>query len=671
MSNFNKHLYRFGSIVTLLICLSCALVKAEKPKPEQLNKIWFNKDTTSSERVKALNQIIWDQHLFTNPDTALILTDSMLVISARDSLLFGLAEGHSTKGVAYAIKGNYPLALDQFLNGLRVAEAMQDDKLIADLSGNISNVYRELYEYEKSKEYLYKCIEVAEQNNDVRALSNSMSNLAGIYNEQGDYEKALEYASKGLTYEHIKNDPIRHSRLLHNIGTIYQYLENYDSAIYYQSASLAIRDTSEDKLGRISSRIGLGNAYIGKGQAQKGIDYCKQTEQMLKEFNSDYQEGKYCECLTTGYEKLGRHDLALQYYKRLDTLNKRMDNESNQKKVIQSQYQYEMEKQHVSDSLYSVQREQLNQVEFDKQIQSRNLILVSIVIGLILLSVFAYLMYRRYKVTNEQKHIIESQHQELEKKNSEIQASINYAQRIQNAVLPEKELHQLFNDAFLIYQPKDIVSGDFYWWEEKENLKLFTVADCTGHGVPGGFVSMLGTIFLNEIFNSKGLRQPNKILDELNHLVQITLRDKTGTTIKDGMDISFACLNMDTLELTWAGANNPLYVIRKAEEGYQTEVEIYKADRKPIGVSGNENPFTVHHIQLAKGDLVYLFSDGYADQFGGPESKKLGYKRFRSILTDAAHRELKDQKQILENYFDIWKEYEDQIDDVCIIGVRL
>jgi phosphoserine phosphatase RsbU/P len=266
----------------------------------------------------------------------------------------------------------------------------------------------------------------------------------------------------------------------------------------------------------------------------------------------------------------------------------------------------------------------------------------------------------------------------IEEQNAEVKASLNYAKRIQESILPPLEkIEEDFDDYFVLYQPKDIVSGDFYWYtkvrttpkqkELSEELILFSVADCTGHGVPGALMSIIGNTILNQSLTEKSVNSPAEALSYLN--LQII---KNLKSINDGMDVSFCAFNPKTLVLQYAGANNPLYLIRNQE------LRIIKADKQAIGGSVDileEKLFTNHILQLEKGDAIYLFSDGYADQFGGPESytggKKFKYNRFKNLLVDIHQKPMTKQKEILIQEFEAWKGNLEQVDDVCIFGVRV
>jgi len=260
----------------------------------------------------------------------------------------------------------------------------------------------------------------------------------------------------------------------------------------------------------------------------------------------------------------------------------------------------------------------------------------------------------------EQKEIIEE-------KNKHITDSIIYAKRIQDATLPSiGKVRNYLNDSFVLFKPKDIVSGDFYWIEEVGDIILFSVVDCTGHGVPGAFLSLIGHNSLNQIVNELGITQPADILFELDKIVYRTLQNNLEkTNIKDGMDMSIVAFNKVTKQLTFSGAFNPLYLI---VDGELLEI---KGDKIAIGSGQTEQQYKSHQIQLKEGDCLYLFSDGYADQFGGPKGKKFKYSKFKELLVQYYDQPMMRQHDILDMTIDEWQGDLEQLDDVCVIGMRV
>jgi len=318
----------------------------------------------------------------------------------------------------------------------------------------------------------------------------------------------------------------------------------------------------------------------------------------------------------------------------------------------------------------------------DEFITNGALLVVTVLIFCVFLIRNRYILtYKEIKSRLElekSKAMIELQKEEVDEKNQEIISSLRYAKRLQEALLPPKNLLENFfkDNYFIIYHPRDIVCGDFYWARKikttptsgpSKDFLLMAVADCTGHGVPGAFMSLLGSNFLHQSAVEKGVNTPAEALDFLNQKIITTLNHGYGEEkIRDGMDISLIAFDLETKQLAYAGANNPVYVVRN------NTIETLKANKQAIG-NMNEIalPYTNLVSQLQSGDCIYLFTDGYADQFGGPKGKKLMRKQFEEILRTNSNKSMLEQKLALETAYANWKGDLEQVDDVCVVGIRV
>jgi serine phosphatase RsbU (regulator of sigma subunit) len=279
------------------------------------------------------------------------------------------------------------------------------------------------------------------------------------------------------------------------------------------------------------------------------------------------------------------------------------------------------------------------------------------------------------KEIREQKEVVEVAHKE-------ITDSINYAKRLQDAILPTFEtINEFIPNNFIYFNPKDVVSGDFYWFEHFDGVSYIAAADCTGHGVPGAMVSVVCANALHRVVNEFGITEPSEILDKTRELVIATFT-RNGDNVKDGMDIALLAIKKD--KVIFSGANNPLWVVRKSE--FITEKERmdkgtvfnhdyslieFKGDKQPVGRYYELNPFTQTEVEILEGDILYLFTDGFADQFGGEKGKKLKYRPFKKMLINSSQKTMSLQNRDLSTNFDEWKSNFEQIDDVCVIGVKL
>ncbi len=324
------------------------------------------------------------------------------------------------------------------------------------------------------------------------------------------------------------------------------------------------------------------------------------------------------------------------------------------------------------------EKEHEKQLAVEKEAKAKQKIIIyAIAGGLVLFSIFLIFVFYRLRITKKQKLIIEKQKLEVElqkelveEQHKEIKDSMEYAKRIQSAILPPSRIvKEYLKESFILYKPKDIVAGDFYWMESvaltgnnKEQKILFAAADCTGHGVPGAMVSVICNGALNRSIREYGLTEVGEILDKTREIV-IQEFEKSDEEVKDGMDIALCSLEGNKLH--YAGAHNPLWIIRN---GVILET---KANKQPIGQFDNPTPYTTHSFELEKGDSIYIFSDGYVDQFGGEKGKKFKTKAFRTLLLSIQDKSMEDQKAIIDESFESWRGSLEQIDDVCVIGVRV
>jgi serine phosphatase RsbU (regulator of sigma subunit) len=391
-----------------------------------------------------------------------------------------------------------------------------------------------------------------------------------------------------------------------------------------------------------------------------------------------------------------------------------MSNLSIKEATIQKQFQYQYEKKLITDSIQNSEKEKIVKAEItlkDEQIKRQTTEQYALFGGVFILIVFGGITFKRYKKSQLQKNIIAQQKQLVEAKSKEITDSINYAKRIQDSILPPiSELKKQLRNSFVYYQPKDIVAGDFYWLESVDDTMLFAAADCTGHGVPGAMVSVVCNGALNRAVGEYKLSKPCEILDKARDLVVETFeRSGDETSLRDGMDISLCSLQLskNSATLQWAGANNPIYIIRPTviasatayreigtscsdlsgkqsveneQATFESKITRYdekyelieiKPNKQPIGKHFRQDSFTNHTINLQKGDTIYIFTDGYADQFGGEKGKKLMYKPFKELLLSMQEKTMEEQKIVLEQFFENWKGSLEQVDDVCVIGVRI
>ncbi|MFO7868644.1 MAG: YfiR/HmsC family protein, partial [Bacteroidales bacterium] len=343
-------------------------------------------------------------------------------------------------------------------------------------------------------------------------------------------------------------------------------------------------------------------------------------------------------------------------------LDKLSENISEQQKVLHKQ----------SDKLHTQDKKIVSQ--FDT-IQHQNMLIIIFSIFLIIILILAFIVYKQFKITQKinsklhSKNIkLENQKNKIAKQHTQITDSITYAQRIQQAILPPHNIiSKTISDYFILLKPRSIVSGDFYWMTETKDLLIFSAADCTGHGVPGAFMSLLGITFLQEIVHEKKITSPDAILTKLRtKIIHSINNQESKEEHKDGMDMAICTLNKQDYTISYAGAYNPLYIIK-----HNGELEEIKADKMPVGLSPkNDIPFTIHKRKLEMHDCLYMFSDGYVDQFGGPKNKKFMSGNFKKLLQSIHKEPMETQKKILQTTIEEWMGDTEQIDDIVIMGLK-
>lgn len=567
-------------------------------------------------------------------------------------------------GHVYSVQGNIPIALKYTFLSLKIADEINDLEGIAIAYGNLGVIYDQQNDIEKSTEYYLKSLALQKKTGDKSGIATAYNNLGFVYNKKNDYEKAIYYYSlANQIYSEIEEyDGI--SASYSNIGSIYFAQNDTKNAILYFNKALEI-----DK--KINNPRGIAHSYASLGRIYKSEKNLKLSKQYFEKALKLALESGVSEVIQTSSESLfsiysqeknWRKAFEMQslFFQMKDSIN----NLSNQKEAITQALNYDFEKQ---QSLTKKENEKKLAVAKEKENMQRLIIIFSI-FGFFILTVFSYFIFKRYKISQIQNIKIKVQKDIIEEKQKEINDSINYAERIQKSFLASEDIFQTnLSDYFILFKPKDVVSGDFYWAYQMEQKFYLCAADSTGHGIPGAFMSLLNISLLNEGLLSRELTKTNLLLDFVRKILILGLKpDEKGQGGNDGMDCALICIDFKTLKLEYSGAYNPLWIVRN------NELIVIKADKMPVGRSPKQDvEFSLQEFQLKKNDSLFLFSDGFPDQFGGPNGKKFKYKAFEELLLQNVNLDMSSLKDILENTFHKWKGSLDQVDDVCVIGVRI
>ena len=566
------------------------------------------------------------------------------------------ALGYNRMGNIFIRIADYAKSLENHLNSLKLREEIKDNEGIASSYNNIGIIYMRQESYDQALEYFNKSLDIVKKDENEPGIASCFINIGAVYEKLLSFDTALNYYRNSIEinqkFENTKDIASTYS----NIAFIYDSKGNADTALSYYLKSLDLFEKIEDKQGVAETYLSIGIFYNTMWEWKEAVIYLEDALNVGKEIHSLDIVMRSANELSSAYAKLNDYKKAYENHVLYKRAEDRINNEESIKKFTQ------LEMQHVFDQK---QKEQ----EFRRLIEKRRQKMVNaiFIIGLTFMIILAWIMYRNYKIKHRANILLSKQKEEIQAQRDEITASIQYASRIQTAILPPREFReQILPEHFILNKPRDIVSGDYFWMTQKGDRTIVVAADCTGHGVPGAFMSMLGVVFLNEIVNKPGIKHANQILHELREYIIKALHQtgKAGEQ-KDGMDMALVSLDCKTREVEYSGAYNPLYHISHGE------LNELKADRMPIGIHLSLDPFTNQVIKVKPGDTLYIFSDGYVDQFGGALGKKFKAPQFKELLLSIQDKPMKEQKLMLDDNIEKWREGYDQIDDILVIGIRV
>jgi len=591
----------------------------------------------------------------------------------------------NTIGVIYKNWGDYEKAIDYYQQNLNIQESLGDTLALGVAYANIGNIYfyvgidldKALFNYDKSRQYF-------ESKKQYNLGAQQRNSIGLVYKEKKDYTEALNSFNRALTIFKEQNFLPGIASAQVNIGNVYLERGNYSDALLRCKDALRINQETGNKKEVGSNYRDMGRIYFKWGKYPEALQFFNMSLKLNKELGHKKEVYELYKNISEVYEKQGIYKTSLDNFKKYNVLKDSTISEGYLNQISELATKYETDRK---DKELIIQKSELNrknaearqnQAEIEKKdLENRRqrLLIYSFILGLLIVFVFSIILYRQFREKKRANILLEEQNIEIKHQRDQIFAqkqeitdSIHYAKRIQTAILPpDKILEKNLADHFILYRPRDIVSGDYYWMTETGNKTIVLAADCTGHGVPGAFMSMLGVSFLNEIVNKQGITTPNLILNNLRRNIVDALHQtgKEGEA-QDGMDVAVVCIDHKKMKAEFAGAYNPMYLIR------DKELTEYNADRMPIGihVKGGTD-FTNNELDIKKDDTLYIFSDGYVDQFGGDRSKKFMAKRLKDLLVEICLEPLPKQAKILNSALEKWKGNIEQIDDILVIGLKI
>jgi len=687
-------------ILFLIFCFSGFSQTEENSYADSLAKVY---STTKEDTLKIQSLLMLSEIYYrTNPDTLLSLCTQALKFideklknnpTPREKEIFivNKSTAYTNMAAVYEDKGDLKKSLELNNKGLDYYKSVNHYLGVSTVLNNIGKLMKLQGEFEEAINLYTESLKYADLCNDRKGKAYTIGNIGAIHYTNGNFNEALECFIKAKVMHKEVDDIYGLTISLNNIGSVYRNLNMLDLALksYLETYDLCIK--SGDLKQQSNSLLKISMVYGLKKDLKNAEKYGLLSLQKSKDGESASGVLKALNNLYEIYKKTNNQTNALKYYEQFVVLRDSINTEDNQKAIIEQRIQLDYDRKLIADSIQFEETKKAEIAVKNIEIEQGNTQRMMLYGGLsifVLLSIFIFNRYqvsqKQAKIISEQKSTVENQKLLVEEKNKEITDSINYAKRIQTAILPSRinfEYH--LPDSFIFYKPKDIVAGDFYWLDtvncgelsvvSGENpspnthhspLVLFAAADCTGHGVPGALVSVVCSNALNRSLKELNTTNPAAILNRTREII-INQFSKNEDNVRDGMDIALCSLNKSTLELQFAGANNSLYIVRN------NEMIEYPAHREPVGLHYKQTPFTTHTISLQKNDTIYLFTDGYADQFGGENGKKLKYKPFKELLLTISRYPVQEQSAFLNKHFAEWKGEYEQVDDVCIIGVKI
>lgn len=654
----------------LILCLSGLTLKSPaqflnidsclqvlKTLPEDTNK------------VKLLSDIAWDisyQDLLLGADYA----NQSIALARKLSYEPLYSRVFHVAGSVYQDLSEQGKALEYFLESLKYAKKYKQLNNLGFVYNSLGNFYSRQDNQRRAISYYMQSVESHRKAGFEEPIYKAYNNMGSTYMKMGNKDSAIYYINLCVDYNNRKNDP---SRLLYNYMTlseIYSATPEKAKALGYADTAVKLARRLTDRYTLVRALIQQSNALYVNGrndQAKAAVAECLAIAREVSDLTT-LQQGSLLASVM--YEKTNDHKTALAYFKEFKSYGDSLTSSENINQIRSAEAKYENEKKQKEIELLA-EKQKLSDARREKD----KLYLYAAIGGMVGLAGLIVLLFRNNRSKQKANKALASYNQEVkyqkelvEEKNKAITDSINYAQRIQQSLLTSHSYFEKHTrDFFILFEPKDIVSGDFYWALKHGKQLLVMTADCTGHGVPGAMMSMMGVNFLNEIVNEKKITAPGAVLNQLRKEI-IKALNPEGSLVeaKDGMDCSFCSFDTEAMTLRYANANNRFYILRKGE------LIVSEVSKMPVGAGHNsETPFEEFEMALQEGDVVITFTDGFADQFGGPKRKKFKYRQLAELLTANAHLPMTEIRQKLADNLLSWKGSLEQVDDICIIGIKV
>ena len=634
------------------------------------------KTTNPKEKAKLLIDIARSIY-YSIPDSSIGYCEEAEKLSKKYNLEVQLAYSLHCECRYLLLKGDLKTTIEKLNQAISLFEKNKELKGLAKAYSLKALTLGRLNKDKERLDYLLKAKDIYTSTEDKDGLSNIYLNLANAYIDFGKYIPALKTLEERAKLNLPKSDSDFFVELYY--GNIYYDLNQLQEAISHYKEATLIAHKNKMLDSEITGLTKLAETYQKQGNVAEAKSYYFQALDLAKQSQLMVEEADALKGMINLYEEEKDYKNAFTSLKQYKKIQDSIFNIEKIKNIneIENKLQLTEKEKIIAEQSLSLEKEKVALAS------SKNNTLM-LIAGLVIVGIaFLFLFYyngktkKLYSLIQTQKKEVELQKEIIEIKNKDVMDSIHYAKYIQGSMLPsEKMMRQLFSENFILYKPKDVVAGDFYWTETINNSPVIAVCDCTGHGVPGAMVSIVACNALNRAINEFKLSNPAQIFDKVNELMQETF-SKSDYEVNDGMDGVLCVFDYNTMKLHVAAANNPIWVVSPPSiktELWQEPWQLSQVtpDKKPIGKYKEEvSAFTQKTISIEKGEMIYLFSDGYADQFGGPKGKKFKYKQMQELLTSIANLPLNEQKQTLDSTIESWRGSLDQVDDILVIGIRV
>jgi len=612
-----------------MFCLNVS-VWAQQAESDSLQHL-LRTQADDTSKVNTLNELSYVYYQTAVYDSELYYAQQALNLAQKLNWKRGMAVSLKNIGSACDDMGNNSDALVYYGRALNIFSSIDDKSGVSACYNNMGLVYRTLGNFSEALKNHFASLKIKEAIGDKNGIALSYNNIGVVFNAQKNYDEALKNHRAALAIRLSLGNKRGIASSYGNIGNVYQAQGNNTEALKNYTEALKIAEETGDKVGMTTALNNMGAAYFEMGDYENALQHNTDALRIAEEAG----------------------DLSSIAAASINTGNVMV-----QMKQPQAATEWLQKALEIGKEIGEVAQQ---------EVQKQKLLRNSFIAGFALMLALAAVSYRSFVRKRKDNHLIEKQKLLVEEKNKEITQSLHYARHIQAAVLPnQKNIAALLKNHFILYLPKDIVSGDFYSVLQNKDKVIVAAADCTGHGVAGAFMSMIGTSLINHLVNEKNITNPAVILDELNEGIINSLKQRQGDS-NDGMDIGLCSIDFKENKLLFAGANRPLWLFRNEE------IKVIKPDKFPIGGMqvDHKNKYTAHSIDLLPNDTIYIFSDGYSDQFGGEQGKKMMSKRFKQYLQVMQHLPMDKQKEQLEQLFNSWKGNHEQVDDVLVVGIRV